>query len=164
MTQLEDRLAAERERAMGRPIEIRLKAVGAGREGVDPCQPIHHSKLRDVQRVVVAAREHFPAPVACFVERPPAGVEIRQALRERRDARLPDLKRVGPSRPARVVEDAPQGPDEAIQNMRRRIDDVFLDPDVLAGIGDEDAALGDVAAQRFERQVRGVGVSRARRS
>src|SRR5262249_19046512 len=97
---------------MGGPIEITLKTVGKGGEGADSCQPMHHSMLGDVGLVVMGPGEHSPPPAACFEGRPPAGVEIRQALRERRYPRLPDPPRVRASRPARVVEDAPQCPDE----------------------------------------------------
>ena len=132
----------------------RLEACGGIGEEADTGQAVHDLQLRDVQCVVVTAGQHFPGAVAGLVERPPSGIELVEPRLERADACGPQLQRLGRAAPLRVVVDAPQRPDEAVEDVAWRIDQVFLNPDVAARPS---------PARHHQRQDAGATESRVRR-
>ena len=56
-----------------------------------------------------------------LVERPAAGVVLGQRALDRRDARFEERLRLGDAAPPRVVVDAPERPDEAVEDVTGRI-------------------------------------------
>src|SRR4051812_21353239 len=105
------------------------------------------AQLGDVKGVIVAARQHRRAFERRFVERPPSGIELVEAVIQRTKAGTPQTLRLGAAAPSRVIVDPPECPDEPVQDVARRVDQVFFDPDMTQAVANQHSSFGDLVPE-----------------
>ena len=64
-------------------------------------------------------------------------------MQQRADPAGEEILSGGVFRGEKVIVDSPERPDESVEDVRGRGDDVFLEPEVAGFVGEGDAALGD---------------------
>src|SRR5208282_5563153 len=104
-----------------------------------------------MQLVIERARYHFQTSSRLLIQRPVAGIESIQIMNQRLDPAIEDRLRgsIGARQPE--IEHAPQRPHESVQNVRRWIDEILFDPEVLLFVLKKDTTLGDGLGERNER-------------
>src|SRR5207248_9208572 len=62
-----------------------------------------------------------------------------------------------------IVVYAPKSPDESVQNVRRRRDDVFLEPEVAGFVGESNTAISNLTLKTHEGALSGLEIARLSR-
>src|SRR5208282_3936696 len=113
---------------------VTFPSVGNGRRACVARQPGHHAQLYDMHPMIERAGQHFQPGSGLFIQRPVSGIESSQVLDQSLTPAIEDfLRRNIPARQP-VVEYAPQGPNESIQNVGWRVDEILFDPQVLLDV------------------------------
>jgi len=151
VAELKDALIAQGSGAFGPTVRVSLPAVGS----VSKCglagQAMHDAQLHNVQAVIERAGNHGQARAGLLVQRPESEVVavkiVKQCLNGAREKMVYGLI-FGRQK---VIVHAPCGPDESVQNVRGRRDDVFLEPEIAALIGEGNTPGRDWLKEAGER-------------
>src|SRR6266851_5270150 len=148
VAQLEQGLPCQRPETIAAVAQVPLEAVGPSGKCLEPAEAMKDAQLRDVKRVIVPARNHRGCSLWRFVERPPPCVEVTEARLDRVKTGVPEVLRLQAAGPHGVVVDAPERPDEAVQYVAWRIDQVLFNPDMAAAVLDQHTTPGDRSLER----------------
>ena len=96
-----------------------------------------------MQAVIEGARDHGQARAGLLVERPEAEVEAIEIVKESSDSAQEEILRGAVFSGEEVIVDSPERPDESVQDVSGRRDDVFLEPEVAGFVGEGNAAIRD---------------------
>ena len=121
---------------------------------------MHHAQLRDVQLVIKGAGDHWQQSARLLIERPKPKI-IAVKIRSHRGHRLGEQSD-GFARSGRqeIIVNAPRGPDEAVQNMRRWIDHVLFEPQISSVVFKRDSTRGSICEETSEGQMSSVHILR----
>jgi len=108
---------------------------------------MHHAKLHDVQSVVERARDHRQQSAGLFIERPEAEIVTIEVRAQGSHRLLEQISCRSISRRQKIVVDTPGSPDESIQNVRGRRDDVLLEPKNAFVVAERNSTI----VRRFEK-------------
>src|SRR6266851_7621032 len=157
VAQLEQGLPCQRPETIAAVAQVPLETVGPSGKCLEPAEAMKDAQLRDVKRVIVPARKHRGCALWRFVERPPPCVEVTEARLDGAKTGVPEVLGLQVAGPPGVVVDAPERPDEAVQYVARRIDQILLDPDMTAVVVDQHPSLRDGPLERLECAMRAPG-------
>src|SRR5580693_9814930 len=91
--------------------------------------------------MVEGTRHHGKPSVGLLIERPETEVIAIEICAQGKCGLREQVSRDGAFRRQKIIVDAPCRPDESIKNVRRRGNNVFLEPKVAAFVGECNAAL-----------------------
>ncbi len=124
-------------------MRVSLPAIGDGGEFRFSGQPMHDAQLHDMQLVIKGARDHGKAGARLLVQRPESKIVAIEIANQRLNSAQKEIMSRGIPRRENVIVDSPQSPDESIQNMGRRRNNVLLEPKISGGIGEGDTSVFD---------------------
>ena len=136
VAELKDTFIVKGTHTLGPTVRIALPAIGNAGEFIFSGQMVHHAQLNDVELVVKRACHHRQACAGLLVQRPKSEVKsiqvVEQCLHRSREKFASSVV----AGTEKIVVDTPSRPDEPIQNMSGRRDDVFLEPEVAMLVGE----------------------------
>src|SRR5436305_3600080 len=104
---------------------------------------MHDSKLDNMELVIERTGHHLESRSRLLVQRPKSHVVRIQVAQKRAHGLLEKRLRGWITRGKKVVIHTPGGPDESVENMRRRRDDVLLEPQITPVIRKDHTAILD---------------------
>jgi len=156
--EFEGALVAEGTGTVGTTAGVVVPAVGHSSEFLFSSQAMHDAQLHDVQPMIEGAGDHREARAGLLVERPESQVVAIEVVEHGANCARKEILRRGMLGSEEVVVDAPGRPDESIQDVRGRGDDVFLEPKVAGFIGEGDASSLNVVVEGREGAFGGIEI------
>src|SRR5277367_882558 len=141
VTELECAFITKRPGAPAAALRITFPAIGIVGEHFIPGEMVHHPQLHYMQTMIEGAGQHGESRSRFLVERPETSVVAMEIGAKRCNRECEQIPRRGVASRKRIVVNFPDRPEETIQNMRGRRDDVFLEPKIAALVGEADSAF-----------------------
>src|ERR1700685_43853 len=120
---------------------------------------MHNSQLHDVQLMIERTRDHGQPRARLFVERPEAkvvAVKISQQCLNRACEEIMGRSFAGGEE---IIVNAPCGPDESVQNVSRRRNDVLFEPEIALLVGEDNSACANGLEETSESALCGVEIN-----